>query len=90
MTTKKITLKAWISNDETVTVVQGEVNSRFLEVTLVDDNGTLDLTQKLVQIYAKKPDGNIIYNDTEIIDQEHGIINVKLTSEMSAVSEVGS
>lgn len=88
MTTKQITLKAWISNDETVTVVQGEVNSRFLEVTLVDDNGTLDLTQKLVQIYAKKPDGNIIYNDAEIIDQEHGIINVKLTSEMSAVSGV--
>lgn len=90
MTTKKITLKAWADNNEVITVVQGEVNSRFLEITLVDNDGALNLANKSVQIYAKKPDGNIVYNNANIIDASKGIINIMLTSEMSAVSGVMS
>lgn len=90
MTTKKITLKAWADNNEVITAVQGEVNSRFLEITLIDNDGALNLENKSVQIYAKKPDGNIIYNNAEIIDATKGIISIMLTSEMSAVSGIMS
>ena len=90
MTTKKITLKAWADNNEVITAVQGEVNSRFLEITLIDNDGALNLENKSVQIYAKKPDGNIVYNNAEIIDATKGIISIMLTSEMSAVSGIMS
>lgn len=88
MTTKNITLKAWLENNETVSVYQGEVNSRFLHISLIDNNGAVNLENKTVQFYAKKPDGTIIFNNAEIIDKSNGIVNVMLTSQMSAVDGV--
>lgn len=85
MTTKSILLKAWVKNNETVTAFQGEVNSRFLQITLTDNRGAIDLTGKNVQLYAKKPDGMVIFNNAEIIDYEKGIVNIMLTSQISAV-----
>ena len=57
MTTKEITLKAWLENNETVSAYQGEVDSRFLQISLIDNNGTVNLKNKAIQFYAKKPDG---------------------------------
>ena len=86
MTSKKITLDLWKNNSELLTVKQGEVNSRFLEITLKDVNGPLNLSNKSVKFQAKKSDGNIIYNSASIIDETKGIIVVGLTAQMSAVS----
>lgn len=90
MTIKSIILKAWAKNSETVTIFQWEVDSRFLQITLEDNNGAIDLTNKNIQFYAKKPDGTVIFNDATILDNNKGIVNIVLTSEMSATCGVMS
>ncbi len=85
MTSKSITLNVWKENSEVVSTVQGEVNSRFLEVTLLDNNGAIDLTGKSVKFQAKKPDGQVIFNDMSITDASNGIVELELTSQISAV-----
>lgn len=90
MTTKSIILKAWSENNETITAFQGEVDSRFLQITLEDNNGAIDLTNKNIQFYAKKPDGTVIFNDATILDSNKGVVNIVLTSEMSAACGVMS
>lgn len=88
MTTKNITLKAWSESNETVLAYQGEVNSRFLQISLIDSDGAINLKNKTVQFYAKKPDGTVIFNNAEVIDESNGIINVMLTSQMSAIDGI--
>lgn len=85
MITKKIKLKTWETNYIVLYANQGEINSRFIEITFDTQNQSLDLTGKTVTIYAMKPDGNLIYNDCIISDVASGIITVELTSQMSAV-----
>ena len=58
MTTKFITLDVWNKEDIKVKVNQGEVNARFLEVQFIDKNQPLNLEDKRVFFFAKKPDGN--------------------------------
>lgn len=69
-----------------ISVNQGEVNSRFLEITLTENSAALDLTDKSVIFYATKPDGNIIFNSCKIEDPKKGLVSVCLTSQMSAVN----
>ena len=54
MTTKSITLEIWQPNDMRIQVNQGEVNSRFLEIKI------LDLTWRI------KPSFFMPQNPTEI------------------------
>ena len=70
MTTKFITLNVWDTDPVRVKVNQGEVNSRFLRAQFIDKNQPLDLEGKTVFFYAKKPDGNLIFNTCEIIDEK--------------------
>ncbi|MDQ5983481.1 MAG: hypothetical protein RUMPE_00505 [Eubacteriales bacterium SKADARSKE-1] len=86
LTNKKIILDVWKKGCETVTAVQGEVNSRFLTIKLIDENGNIDLTGKTVKFQAEKPDGKLIFNNATIIDATEGIVQVGLTSQMSAVT----
>ncbi len=85
MTTTFITLDVWQSSDIRVKVNQGEVNSRFLQVKILDKKKTFNLTGKTVIFYATKPDGNLIFNDCEIDSASNGIITLQLTSQMSIV-----
>ena len=85
MTTKSITLNVWQPNDMRVKVNQGEVNSRFLEIKILDKKKAFNLTDKTVIFYATKPDGNLIFNYCEIIDAQKGLINLAMTSQMSIV-----
>ena len=85
MTTKSITLNVWQPNDVRVQVNQGEVNSRFLEIKILDKNKSFNLADKTVIFYATKPDGNLIFNYCEIIDAQKGLINLAMTSQMSIV-----
>ena len=62
MTTKSIALDVWQIKNVCVKANQGEVNSRFLEITLTDKGVPIDLTGKTVIFYATPPDGNVIYN----------------------------
>ena len=85
MTTKSITLNIWQPDDVRVQVNQGEVNSRFLEIKILDKKKAFNLTGKTVIFYATKPDGNLIFNYCEIIDAQKGLINLAMTSQMSIV-----
>ena len=88
MTTKFITLDVWNTEDIKVKVNQGEVNARFLEVQFIDKNQPLNLEDKRVFFFAKKPDGNLIFNRCEIVDENDGKINLALTSQMSIVDGI--
>ena len=65
---------------------QGEVNARFLEITLVDGGEPLNLEGSTVLIYTEKPDKNVIFNNCKIENAEKGIVSVGLTSQMSVLS----
>lgn len=54
MTTKSLTLDIWQKNHAIVKANQGEVNSRFLEITLTDKSVPLDLTGKTVFFLCHK------------------------------------
>ena len=85
-TTTSLNLDAWLVKNVYVKANQGEVNSRFLEVTLTDKGTPVNLTGKTVTFYATKPDGNVIYNLCTLDDATHGIVSVCLTSQMSAAA----
>ncbi|MFR1178851.1 MAG: BppU family phage baseplate upper protein [Bacilli bacterium] len=85
MTTTLVTLDVWQPNDIRVKVNQGEVNSRFLEIKILDKKKAFNLTDKTVIFYATKPDGNLIFNYCEIVDAQKGIVNLAMTSQMSIV-----
>ncbi len=86
MILKKVCLNACRNAHVVVTAVEGEVGSRFIQITLLHYDQPLDLTEKTVAIYMTKPDRTVVYNRCEIIDPENGIILVSLTSQMSAVA----
>lgn len=85
MTTTLVTLDVWQTNDIRVKVNQGEINSRFLQIKIVDKNKPFNLTDKTVIFYATKPDGNLIFNYCEIVDAQKGIVNLAMTSQMSII-----
>ena len=87
MTKYNITLDAWHQVPETViTAMQGEINSRFLEITITDKGSFFDLTGKTVMVYMSKPDGKIVFNSCSVVDAANGKINVSLTSQMSVAA----
>ena len=77
MTKYNITLDVWHQIPETVvTAMQGEINSRFLEITITDKGNFFNLTGKTVMVYMTKPDGKIIFNSCSVVDAPNGKINV--------------
>ena len=86
MTTARVKLDTWHKNCVVVSASQGEVNARFLEITLVDGGEPLNLEGTTVLIYAEKPDKNVIFNNCKIENAEKGIVSVGLTSQMSVLS----
>lgn len=85
LTNKNITLNAWKNNNEVAVAVQGEVDSRFLNIKLEDNDGPINLSNKTVKFLARKPDGTVIFNNMTINNAEKGITTLELTSQMSAV-----
>ena len=59
MTTKNITLKAWSESNETVLAYQGEINSRFLQISLIDSDGAINLKNHLYNKYSEKTEGEL-------------------------------
>ena len=87
MTKYNVVLDVWHQMPEIiVTALQGEINSRFLEITITDKGSFFNLTGKTVMVYMTKPDGKIIFNSCSVVDAPNGKINVPLTSQMSIVA----
>ena len=71
-----------------ITEVQGDSNSRYLDVSLFNNGVPLDLTGHEVKIFMKKPEnGGEIWNDGVITDATAGRCEFLMTAE--ALSKVG-
>ena len=70
---------------QTITANVGEVGSRYIRINIVDKSLPIDLTSVTVSIYAKKPDGNKVFNSVIVEDAKQGIILAELTSQILAV-----
>lgn len=68
--------------------VQYDYNSRFYNVTILNQSQPLDLTGLRVVVAGKKPDGKDIFNSCKILDAEKGQIQLELTEQMNAVKGV--
>lgn len=68
-TTKPIQMKVWGQNLVSLRVLQGEVNSRNLEITLIDAGGTLfALEGYTAQMYIVESSGRKIFSDATVDD----------------------
>ena len=65
--------------------VQGEVNSRFLQVIFKDESQSYNLTGCFVTMYMPKSDNTIIFVDGTIMDAVNGTVLFPLTEQMSSV-----
>lgn len=70
-----------------ITAVQNDANSRFLDVTLLDNGQPINLTGEDVKIYMKKPDGTEIFNNGTVTDAVNGRCQFELTTQ--ALGAVG-
>lgn len=83
------TLDAWNKiHPISVHAVQGEISSRFVDISLTDKNSPLNLTNKTVAVYMTKPDKTLIFNNCTIKDNENGVVTMALTSQMSAIAGI--
>lgn len=68
-----------------ITAKEEDLNSRYLDVYLMDDGVPIDLTGHEVRIYGRKPDGTSFFNDGEITDAVNGRCQFPITSQALAV-----
>ena len=68
-----------------LTAKEEDLNSRYLDVYLMDDGIPIDLTGHEVRIYGRKPDGTSFFNDGEITDAVNGRCQFPITSQALAV-----
>lgn len=66
--------------------VQYDYNSRFYEITILNNSQPLDLTGIRVIVAGKKPDGKEVLNSCEVLDAKKGLIQLELTEQMNAVN----
>jgi len=82
----KIVLDVKKKNNDIITAVQNDANSRFLDVVLTDGTVPINLTGHEVRIYGRKYDGTEIYNNGVITDATKGRCQFELTSQALAVA----
>ena len=85
---KSIRLYAWKPNYLTFRIVEGEANSRVLNIQLFDATVPINLERCLVLLFAVKPDSTNSYIDCTIVDAEAGLIEVTLTDQIAAVDGI--
>lgn len=64
---------------------QGDIKSRFLLFNLYDNSIPFSLVNRTVRVYARKPDGQDVFNDLEIINSASGSCELELTNQLLAV-----
>ncbi|WMI81951.1 BppU family phage baseplate upper protein [Anaerotignum sp. MB30-C6] len=83
----KIYVDVRTKNDDIITAVQNDSNSRFLDVYLLDNGLPINLTGHEVRIYCKKADEKEIYNNGVITEATNGRCQFELTDQALAVAQ---
>lgn len=89
MVDKKIEVQTWGKNSVLIWANTGELGSKFVEVSFVDNETVFNLTNRNVILYAEKPDKMIIFNDCQIIgDPQDGKALFEITEQITAVQGI--
>lgn len=83
---KAVKLYAWRQNYVTFNVVQGESDSRKLNIQLFDTVDPVNLTSAQAKLFASKPDGTSVYQNCQTVDSSLGLISVELDDQICTVS----
>ena len=86
MLTKPVYLEIDKPNYVPIYTVQYDYNSRFYEITILNNSQPLDLTGIRVIVAGKKPDGKEVFNSCKVLDAKKGLIQLELTEQMNAVN----
>lgn len=86
MLTKSLYLEIDKPNYVPIYTVQYDYNSRFYEITILNNSQPLDLTGIRVIVAGKKPDGKEVFNSCKVLDAKKGLIQLELTEQMNAVN----
>ena len=70
---------------QSLTANVGEVASRFIRITILDNNMPADLTGVTAYLYVKKANGTKVFNSVKVEDAKQGIVLAELTSQVLAV-----
>lgn len=72
----------WDESPIPLVLQQYEDKGRTIYFKLKDKGVPFDLTDKIVEFVATKPDGNRVYNDCEITDVENGGVSTRITEQI--------
>lgn len=86
MLNKTLFLEIDKPNYTPIYTVQYDYNSRFYEITILNNSQPLDLTGIRVIVAGKKPDGKEVFNSCKVLDAKKGLIQLELTEQMNAVN----
>lgn len=70
-----------------ITTKQGDT-SRYLLFKILNNGVPFSLSNKTVRAYLHKPDGTNVFNDLKIINIDGGLVELKITTQMSAANGV--
>ena len=70
---------------QTITANVGEIGSRFIRITILDNSVPLDLTGVTTYLYAKKADGTKVFNSVTTENIKNGVVLAELTSQILAI-----
>jgi hypothetical protein len=86
---KSLTIDVW-GGAISLSLIQGESAGRKIYVTIMDEGDPIDLTGREVRLYVVKPDATVVYTNCDIDDAEQGKVSFVVSSQMVAVSGLGS
>lgn len=79
---QEYTMDVKLGNYQMINAVQGEVNCRHIQVSFCRDNNPYILSGLYTTLNMIKSDGNVIFNNGTIIDQNNGLVDFLISSEM--------
>lgn len=75
-----------LGNYQILNAVQGEVNTRYVQVNFTNNNSPYDLTGLFVTLNMIKSDNTVIFDNGTIIDASNGIAQFLISSEMCVLA----
>ena len=86
---KIYTVHAWKDNNKFFTVVQGEGGVKYPRLKIIDDNGSIDLTDASITYTVTLPRGSEEIVDATIVNATQGIVEFEIKSSMTAQAGLG-
>lgn len=86
---KIYTVHAWKDNNKFFTVVQGEGGIKYPRLKIIDDNGSIDLTDASITYTVTLPRGSEEIIDATIVNATQGIVEFEIKSSMTAQAGLG-